>query len=289
MITSALSSLPLATLLFAAGAASGRGLAALTMCLARDAGLPFSRYYALADGSRLSGVPIIGHFMRPRGSRCRRLLVMEWAGGLAFVACWALFPPAKAACGALFLLALLGASFIDLDHLIIPDLFSAGLAALGIALSAFVPALHGTGPFGPESCLRSAAAGFLGLAIGSSILLWFALLGEMALGREVLGFGDVKFVGAIGAFCGWQGAVFSVFGGAAVGALVIAAAAAQRLVTGETAIQLFRAPGPAGETGRLTWGAHFPFGPMLACAAALYFIALHPVVDRYLERYLMLF
>jgi len=37
------------------------------------------------------------------------------------------------------------------------------------------------------------------------------------------------------------------------------------------------------------WGTHFPFGPMLASAAALYYLALHPAVDAYLQRYLALF
>jgi leader peptidase (prepilin peptidase)/N-methyltransferase len=99
----------------------------------------------------------------------------------------------------------------------------------------------------------------------------------------------VKFLGAIGAFCGWQGAVFSIFGGAAIGALVLLATAALRLASGERTIPLFRSPATGEQNGRLAWGAHFPFGPMLAGAAALYFLILHPCVDRYLAQYLMLF
>jgi leader peptidase (prepilin peptidase)/N-methyltransferase len=289
MISFPLASIPMAALVFAAGASAGRGLAALTMRLAQAEGYPFSRYYALAGGSRLAGLPIIGHYIRPRETRCRRMLAMEWGGALVLVLCWALFSPAKAACGAVFLLALLGASFVDLDHMIIPDLFTLGLAGMGLVLSLLAPALHGFAPFTVLNCFRSAAAGALGLAIGSALVLWFSLVGERILGREVLGFGDVKFLGAIGAFCGWQGAVFSVFGGAVIGAVVLAAAYIQRLATGSAAIQLFRLPGSADETGRLAWGAHFPFGPMLASAAALYFVALHPLVDRYLAQYLILF
>jgi leader peptidase (prepilin peptidase)/N-methyltransferase len=282
-------SVSLAPLAFAAGALAGRGLAALTGRLARAEGYPSSHYHALADGARLADVPIVGHFVRARGSRCHRLLLLEWGGALAGVLCWTLFPPAKAACGAVFLLALLGASCLDFDHLILPDPLTVGLAALGLVLSALVPALHGQAAFGPGSCLRSAAAAGLGVAIGSALVLWFSLLGEMILRREVLGFGDVKFLGAIGAFCGWQGAVFAVFGGAAIAAGVLGVAALAEFAAGGGAVRGWRAAGPAGENRGAAGGAHFPFGPMLAAAAALYFLALHPLVDRYLAHYLVLF
>ena len=36
-------------------------------------------------------------------------------------------------------------------------------------------------------------------------------------GREALGEGDVKLLGCIGAFCGWKGAIFAIFGGAMIG------------------------------------------------------------------------
>jgi leader peptidase (prepilin peptidase)/N-methyltransferase len=285
---------PAVSLLFclpiaATGAVCGRGLAQLNLKLAQAEGLPCSRYYPLAGRAPGSGLPLLGHFLRPRGTRCRRLFALEAGGALAFLLAWALLPPAQALCGAVFLLALLGASFIDLDHLIIPDLFSVGLAAAGLALSALVPALHGQAMGGAPAVLRSLAAAALGLAVGSALLLWFSLFVELLLGREVLGFGDVKLVGAIGAFCGWQGAVFSIFGGALLGVLVVAAASGLRLAGGGPAVQLFRAPGSAERTGRVGWGTHFPFGPMLASAAALYYLALHPAVDAYLQRYLALF
>jgi leader peptidase (prepilin peptidase)/N-methyltransferase len=200
-----------------------------------------------------------------------------------------LFSPAKAACGGLFVLSLIGASTIDLDHMIIPDLFTIGLALAGLALSAFVPALHGIGSLSAFGGARSLAASVLGMALGSALGLWIAVIGEWILDKEVLGFGDVKFLGAIGAFCGWQGAVFSLFGGAFVGAAVIAAAGIHRRYFGESNVQLFRAEAPRGEGGSLGWGAQFPFGPMLAAAAAAYFLALHPIVDRFLSCYAVLF
>ena len=57
----------------------------------------------------------------------------------------------------------------------------------------------------------------LGLFVGSALVLWVALLAEALLRKEAMGFGDVKYLGALGAFVGWQGAVFAMFGGAVVG------------------------------------------------------------------------
>lgn len=216
-----------------------------------------------------------------------------WAFALVtagtFLACWLEFPAAKAACGCVLMLGLVGATCVDLDQMVIPDLFTVGLAVAGVILSAAVPSLHGAGPPVAFNCLRSAASSALGVAIGSSLPLWAGLLSELALGREVLGFGDVKFLGAIGAFCGWQGAVFSFFGGALIGALALAAAELHRRISGGGTVRLLRVETPSGEVGKLGLSTHFPFGPMIAAAAGLYFLALHPWADGYLARYIALF
>ena len=227
--------------------------------------------------------------------------IRAWAFALLVVAsalsCALLFSPAQAAGGFVFLLGLICASCVDFDQMIIPDLFTIGLAVVGVGLSALVPALHlaGLSPLHPTVPspllihLRSAAAALLGLAIGSSLALWLSLIGELLLDKEVLGFGDVKFLGAIGAFCGWQGAVFSVFGGAILGLLALVLADLWRRFGPASAAPLFRLESPSGEAGKVGWGAHFPFGPMLAVAAAAYFLALHPLADRYLALYRTLF
>jgi leader peptidase (prepilin peptidase)/N-methyltransferase len=43
---------------------------------------------------------------------------------------------------------------------------------------------------------------------------------ELVLPREAMGLGDVKFMAAIGAFIGWQGAIFSFFASACIGSIV---------------------------------------------------------------------
>jgi len=277
-------------LLFLAGTLCGRWLGALIQRLAMAAGYPSSHYYRLSDGGGwLGSLPVLGHLLSSRGTRSRRALALELLTGAAWLGCWVFCPPAKALCGCVLLLGLIGATCIDFDHMIIPDFFTIGLAIAGLVLSAAVPALHGSGPLLALNCVRSAAAALLGLCIGSGLVLWMGLIGELLLNKEVLGFGDVKFVGAIGAFCGWQGAVFSLFGGALVGLAALLASALHRRLSGESAVQLFQRESRDGGAAHFGWGGQFPFGPMLATAAALYFTLLHPWVDRYLNQYLLCF
>lgn len=72
---------------------------------------------------------------------------------------------------------------------------------------------------------------------------------EITLPREAMGFGDVKFLACIGAFLGWKGALFSLFAGSMVGALI-----------GVILLAVTR--------GRS--GGRIPFGPYLAMGAALW-------------------
>src|SRR5207244_9965751 len=118
----------------------------------------------------------------------------------------------------------------------IPDVFTLGLGVGVVALALAVPALHGEhgNVFGVGS-LRSGAISLQGLLLGSGFLLWFALLAEFFLKKEAMGFGDVTFVGAIGAFCGWKGAVFSIMGGAVVGLIWFAIAWGWQKICGKPA------------------------------------------------------
>jgi leader peptidase (prepilin peptidase)/N-methyltransferase len=175
--------------------------------------------------------------------------------------------------------------FIDLDHMIIPDAFTIGLAIEGVILSALVPALHGQhGDYYVVDSLRSGSAALVGMFAGSGVVLWIALVAEAALKKEAMGFGDVKFVGAIGAFCGWHGAMFSIFGGAAVGMVWIGVALVWQKVSGRPGSAAPRAETPEGEPASMGLGVHVPFGPMLAIASALYFLFLRRPVDAWFDQ-----
>lgn len=236
-------------------------------------------------------IPILSWILLRGRARCcgRRFSVrypaVELLVALLFVACWFSFPgqPLVAVCGAVFVSMLTAATFIDLDHMIIPDVFTIGLAALGVVASIWVPALHGqhTGYFLLDA-MRSGVASVQGLLIGSGLILWIALLAEAVLKKEAMGFGDVKFVGAIGAFCGWHGAVFSIFGGAAVGTVWFIVAFLVEKATGRRAAVAPPSETPEGEPTPLGFGVHVPFGPMLAIAGAAYFLLVHRWLDPWL-------
>ena len=105
------------------------------------------------------------------------------------------------ACYLALALGLLAASFIDLDHMYLPDAITLGGTVLGLVS---VP-LRG-GSFG--TALTGAAFGF--------VLVWlpFDLLYSKLRGMPGMGMGDAKLVMLAGAWFGWQGALFALLGGA---------------------------------------------------------------------------
>jgi leader peptidase (prepilin peptidase)/N-methyltransferase len=236
-------------------------------------------------------IPILSWFLLGGKARCCgrpfsfRYPFVELLTGLIFVACWLRLSPEAAVCGWVFLASLVCATFIDLDHMIIPDAFTIGLAVAGVVLSGLIPALHGqvSGYFVLD-VLRSVSASVVGIVAGSGVVLWIALLAEALLKKEAMGFGDVKFVGAIGAFCGWHGAVFSVFGGAAVGTIWISIALLWQRISGKASSAAPRAETPEGQPADIGLGVHVPFGPMLAVAGALYFLFLRRWVDGWFDQ-----
>ena len=122
----------------------------------------------------------------------------------------------------------------------------------GLALSALVPSLHGA-----DAAWRGLTMSAIGLAAGFVPLQTIRLVGtaiyrrkgRIAADEYAMGFGDIKLIGAIGAFLGWQGAAFSIMAAALYGTLV----ALPLLVTGNRKL-LDRLPfGPYLSLGAFTW------------------------------------
>jgi len=231
-------------------------------------------------------IPIFSWIILRGHARCcgrpysiRYPLIELLTGGL-FLACWMLFPPAKAACGMVLSSALICATFIDLDTMEIPDVFSVGLGLAGFALSVALPALHGQQhEIFIVASMRSAVIALQGMFIGAGLVMWIAVVGYTVLKKDAMGIGDVKLVGAIGAFCGWQGTVTSVFGGAILGTIWFVGALIWQKATGKK--MEFKSPEEGEAASELGLGAHIPFGPMLALAGLLHFLFLHRWVDAY--------
>ena len=76
-----------------------------------------------------------------------------------------------------------------------------------------------------------------------------AVSDEIVLPREAMGFGDVKFMAAIGAFLGWQSTVFALLASSMIGAAVGVA-----LIV----------------SGRREWSSRLPDGPYIALATVIW-------------------
>jgi len=245
-------------------------------------------------------IPILSWFLLRGRARCcgrafgARYPAVEALAGALFVALWLASPPGRAIPGMAFVAFLLAATFIDIDHMIIPDRFSIGGMLLGVLLSAVFPALHHAEAPAPAGHVQGAILASLGALVGSGLVYWIAILGEIVFRKPAMGEGDVKFVGFIGAFCGWQGALCAVFGGALIGSVALAPALAWRRLAGERGRASAPSEEGAGERTETSGteadedvsdGLRVPFGPLLALAALIYFFGAHGWVDAYFDQF----
>lgn len=137
----------------------------------------------------------------------------------------------QALSSAFFFTVLLGIALSDARTYIIPDQFTVGGLAVGLALS-FLP--------GGISPLQS----FLGALLGFALLWAIAVLGEVVFRKPAMGGGDIKMMAMVGAFLGPPGVLLTLFLGALFGSLIF---------------------GPISlKTGKLV-----PFGIFLALGAAI--------------------
>lgn len=224
-------------------------------------------------------IPVLSWFIL-RG-RCRvcgqafsiRYPFVEALTAVLFVACWQVGGWPVGLVWMAFAGLMLPAAFIDLDTMELPDVFTIGGFLLGVVLNSLCPAALVGVAEGPPiaSHLLGLKASLVGAFVGSGAILWIALLGELAFRKEAMGFGDVKLMGAIGAFCGWEGSLFAIFGGSVIGCAAL----------------LVCWPFMRGRGESLS--RHVPFGPALVAGALLYLLGARPHVLAYIEEMRMLF
>ncbi len=267
-------------------------------------------------------IPILTWFLRGGKARCCgqkfsfRYPFVELLTASLFTAAWLLLPPAQAVAGFLFLALMIAGTFIDLDTMTLPDAITIGGCIAGVLLSFALPGIHGYSGDEPFLLLslRSGVTAMIGAAVGSGVILWIALSAEAVLKKEAMGFGDVILMGCIGAFCGWQGALFGIFGGALLGtAFVIPVMILQKVfgiampgpgkvvAAGKDGVsaaldkeEAAKAEGKSsdtpiedkaktGEEPQLGMGVAIPFGPWLALGGVVYYLYAWRFADPYLE------
>jgi len=106
-------------------------------------------------------------------------------------------------------------SFIDLAHFYLPDRVTIGGMILGVPLSYLVPELQGETARLPALCWSLG-----GLTFGFVFLWLIGFVFSKIVKKEALGFGDVKLIGAVGAFFGPWAVLFTIIVSSFVGAVV---------------------------------------------------------------------
>ncbi len=116
-----------------------------------------------------------------------------------------------------FALAMLVVStvFIDVEHQIIPDKTTYPAMILGLVSALVFPVTWGL-----DSHWAALGQSALCLVTSGGLLALFAIIGSKIFERDALGWGDVKYIAAIGACLGLRGAYFTLLFGAVTGAIV---------------------------------------------------------------------
>ncbi len=179
------------------------------------------------------------------------LVYLQWAmpailGRLPVLGLVPIFDPALMAVEALAVTGLILGSFIDLDHFYLPDRVTIGGMVLGVPLSFLVPEMQG------QEDRLAALYWSLGGMAGAFLFLWaVGAIFSKLFRKEALGFGDVKLIGAVGAFFGPWAALFTVILSSVVGSV----AGVALMVRGRAKLGGFTAVpyGPFLAIGALVW------------------------------------
>lgn len=224
--------------------------------------------------------------------------LVELATGVLWMLAFAAFGPTFFALRvAVFATVMLGIAVTDAREFLIPDGFTLfGLGwVLGTALLVFVlGGMPGDGAIGSwvaagDGRFASIGQALLGACAGAGAVAIVGWLGELALKREAMGFGDLTLMAVVGAAVGPVRALLTVFVGAvlAVLALPLLRALGRTTVEPVPANEHMPAsePVPVGgtEADRSDTRGHIPFGVFLAPAALIVLLWGDALIRGYLE------
>lgn len=145
-------------------------------------------------------------------------------------------------------------AFIDLDKMIIPDSLNLSILIIGV-LSIILKKNFS------NKILITRIDQLIGLVIGL-ILLFIVIFIDKIFKKEVMGGGDIKLIGAIGLFLGWQLVLLGIILGSMIGTLI---ELPQRLV------KIKKESEP------------FPFGPYLVIGFLIAMFVGSSIIDWYIQ------
>ena len=124
--------------------------------------------------------------------------VIELVTGLVFAGgAWLYGPTLLLVARLLFACAMVVLFMIDLQHRILPNVITLPGIATGLAFSLVLP------PGVRDALIGAAACSLLLFGMGELV--------SRVLGKDALGFGDVKMIAMMGAFLGWQMTLVALF------------------------------------------------------------------------------
>lgn len=150
-------------------------------------------------------------------------------------------------------------SFIDLEHFYLPDRVTIGGMLLGVPASFLLPELQLEK--NPADAMVWSAAG---LAFGFFFLWAMGWMFSRLFKKDALGFGDVKLMGAVGAFFGPTAVLFVLIVSSIVGSVVGIAL----IIRGRAKLGGFTA---------------VPYGPFIAAAVLVWMFWGPGLVDTYIR------
>jgi len=166
-------------------------------------------------------IPVISYlFLKGRCRGCkapisvRYPLVELMTATLAAMAAWHFGAGWEAVMAIALTVALVAIAMIDADTQLIPDAIVLPLMWLGLAMSLFHPVAGANTLFiSPSDAIVGAMAGYLTLWS----IFW---LFKLVTGKDGMGYGDFKLLGALGAWLGWQDLPMIIMMSAVVGAVI---------------------------------------------------------------------
>lgn len=218
----------------------------------------------MTDLAWKDNIPILGWVLLK--GKCRyckapiaaRYPTIELLTAILFTLIWLYFPyDILLAPYWLLAFGLVLGSMVDLDEMWLPDRVTIGGMIIGPVFSFILPAMHGT-----EGHLSGLVHSLVGMAFGFGLFWSISLLGRLILKKDAMGFGDVKLMGALGAFLGFESIIFITFFSSLFGAVI-----------GISFIAM----------GKRELQSKIPFGPYIALAAVLWILGGSGLWDGYVS------